>query len=214
MFLGLNIRNYKKEVQIMKGLTKNLVLVLAIALVLAGCKQPTQQINDAKAVIEDVTKAGADKYAADELKKLNDDLTAALDEVAAQDKKFFKKFGTAKEMLAKVKTDADALKAALPAKIEAVKNAAIQLQGEAKAAIDEAKALLAKAPTGKGTKKDIDALKADLAGAETAFAEIQAALDSLDYIAAADKAKSVKEKAVAISDQVKAAIEKVTGKKL
>lgn len=198
----------------MKGLTKNLVLVLAIALVFSGCKQPTQLINDAKAVIEDVTTAGADKYAAEELKKLNDDLTAALDEVAAQDKKFFKKFGSAKEMLAKVKTDADALKAALPAKIEAAKNAAIQLQGEAQAAIDEAKALLAKAPTGKGTKKDIDALKADLAGAETAFAEIQAALDGQDYIAAADKAKSVKEKAVAISDQVKAAIEKVTGKKL
>ncbi len=197
----------------MKGLTKNLVLVLAIAVVLTGCKQPTQLINDAKAAIEDVTKAGADKYAADDLKKLNTDLTAALDEVNAQDKKFFKKFGTAKEMLTKVKTDVDALKAALPAKIEAAKNAAIQLQGEAKAAIDEAKELLAKAPKGKGTAKDIEAMKADLTGAETAFAEIQTALDGMDYKAAADKAKSVKEKATAVADQVKAAIEKVKGKK-
>lgn len=109
----------------MKGLTKNLVLVLAIAVVLTGCKQPTQLIDDAKAAIEDVTKAGADKYAADDLQKLNTDLTAALDEVNAQDKKFLKKFGTAKEMLTKLKTDVDALKAALPAKIEAAKNAAI-----------------------------------------------------------------------------------------
>jgi len=192
----------------MKGLTKNLVLVLAIAVVLTGCKQPTQLIDDAKAAIEDVTKAGADKYAADDLKKLNTDLTAALDEVNAQDKKFLKKFGTAKEMLTKLKTDVDALKAALPAKIEAAKNAAIQLQGEAKAAIDEAKALLAKAPKGKGTAKDIEAMKAELTGAETAFAEIQTALDAQDYIGAADKAKSIKEKAAAVTSQVQAAIEK------
>jgi len=198
----------------MKGAIKSLVLVLVIAVVVVGCKQPTQQINDAKAAIESVTKAGADKYAAPELKKLNDDLTAAMDEVNAQDKKFFKKFGHAKEMLAQVKTDADALTAALPAKIEAAKNEALKLQGEAKAAIDAATALLAKAPTGKGTKKDIDALKGDLAGATTAFAEIQTALDAKDYIAAQDKAKSVKDAATKVSDQVKAAIEKATGKKV
>jgi len=192
----------------MKGLTKNLVLVLAVALVLAACKQPTQQINDAQAVIDDVAKAGADKYAVDEFKKLSDDLKAAQDEIAVQDKKFFKKFGTAKDMLAKVKTDAEALKAALPGKIEAAKNAAIAIQAEAKTAIDEAKALLEKAPKGKGSKKDIEALQADLAGAETAFAEIQTALDATDYLGAADKAKSVKDKAVAVADQVKAAIEK------
>jgi hypothetical protein len=192
----------------MKGLTKNLVLVLAIALVLAACKQPTQQITDAQAVIDEIAKAGADKYAAAEFKTLGDDMKAAQDEIAVQDKKFFKKFGTAKEMLAKVKTDAEALKAALPGKIEAAKNAAIAVQTEAKTAIDEAKALLEKAPKGKGTKKDIEALQADLAGAETAFAEIQTALDAKDYLGAADKAKSVKEKAVAVADQVKAAIEK------
>jgi len=198
----------------MKGLAKYFILVLAIAIILTGCKQPTQAIDEAKAAVEDVAKAGADKYAVDELKKLNDDLTAALDEVNAQDKKFFKKFGTAKEMLVKIKADAETLKAELPQKIETDKNNAISLQTEAKAAIDEAKALLEKAPKGKGTKKDIEALKADLAGVEAAFAEIQTAIDGQDYIVAADKAKAVKDKAVAISDQVKAAIEKVTGKKL
>jgi hypothetical protein len=196
----------------MKGLTKNLVLVLAIAVVLTGCKQPTQLINDAQAAIDEVKKAGANKYAVDDLKKLEDAMKAANDEIATQDKKFFKKFGTAKDMLAKVKADADALKAALPGKIEAAKKAAVQVQTEAKAAIDEAKALLEKAPTGKGTKKDIDALKADLAGAETAFVEIQTAIDAQDYIGAADKAKAVKEKAVAVGDQVKAAIEKTKKK--
>lgn len=196
----------------MKGWTKHLVLVLAVGLVLTGCKQPTQQITDAQAVIDEVKKAGADKYAVEDFKKLEDAMKAANDEIATQDKKFFKKFGTAKDMLIKVKADADALKAALPGKIEAAKNAAIQAQTEAKAAIDEAKALLEKAPKGKGTKKDLEVLQADLTGAETAFAEIQPALDAQDYIGAADKAKAVKEKAAAVGEQVKAAIEKTTKK--
>jgi hypothetical protein len=197
----------------MKGIKKHVVLVLAIAVVLAACKQPTEQINNVKAAIEGVMKAGADKYAVDEYKKLDGDLKAALDEVAAQDKKFFKKFGPAKEMLAKLLTDADALKAALPAKIEAAKNLAIQIQGESRKGLDAAKALLDKAPKGKGTAKDLEALKGDLAGAETAFADIQKALDAQDYIAAQDKAKSVKDAAAKVAEQVQAAIDKVKGKK-
>jgi len=51
-------------------------------------------------------------------------------------------------------------------------------------------------------------MKAELTGAETAFAEIQTALDAQDYIGAADKAKSIKEKAAAVTSQVQAAIEK------
>jgi hypothetical protein len=192
-----------------KALTKNLVIVLAIAFALSGCKQPTALIDGAKAAIEDVTKAGADKYAVEDLKALNDDLAKAMDEVNAQDKKFFKKFGSAKDMLTQITTKANDLKAQIPAKIEAAKNLAVQLQGEAQTALAEAKDFLAKAPRGKGTAKDIEALKADLAGAETAFAEIQPALDASDFIAAQDKAKSVKEKAAAIAEQVKQAMEKV-----
>lgn len=197
----------------MKGIKKHVVLVLAIAVVFAACKQPTEQINNAKAAIEGAMKAGADKYAVDEYKKLDADLKAAMDEVAAQDKKFFKKFGPAKEMLAKVVTDADALKAAIPAKIEAAKTLAVSLQGEARTGLDAAKALLDKAPKGKGTAKDLEALKGDLAGAETAFADIQTAIDAQDYIAAQDKAKSVSAAAAKVAEQVQAAIEKVKVKK-
>ena len=193
----------------MKNLTKTVVLVLAIAVVLTGCKQPTQLINDVKAAIETVTTAGADKYAPEELRAVNDDLTKALDEIAAQDKKFFKKFGPAKEMLTALQTKVADLQAALPAKIEAAKNLAIQLQGEAQAAITETTELLKKAPKGKGTAKDLEALKADLEGAETMYTEIQGALDAGDYIGAQDKANAGKAKVAAIADQINAAIAKV-----
>jgi len=198
----------------MKKFSKFLVLGIFMVSLFSSCaKQPTQVIDAAKASIEAATKEGATVYAADELKKLNDDLQAAMDEVSTQSKKFFKKYGTAKELLTKVQADADALKATIPAKIEAAKNAALQAQTEAKAALDEAKALLEKAPMGKGTKADIMAMKADLAGLETSFAEIQTAIDGADYFGASAKAATIKEKATVISDQVKAAIEKVTGKK-
>jgi len=198
----------------MKKFSQFLILGIFVIGLFSSCaKQPTQAIDTAKAAIEAASTAGANVYAADELKKLNDQMQAAMDEVNTQGKKFFKKFGPAKEMLAKVQADADALKATIPAKIEAAKNAALQAQTEARAALDEAKALLEKAPMGKGTKADIMAMKADLDGLETSYAEIQTAIDGADYFGASAKAATIKEKATVVSDQVKAAIEKVTGKK-
>jgi len=197
----------------MKHFTKFLVLgIFALSLFTSCAKQPTEQIDAVKAAIAAAQTEGADVYAPEDLKKLNDSMQAATDEITTQSKKFFKKYGPAKEMLAKVQADADALKATIPAKKEAAKNASIQAQTDAKTALDEAKALLDKAPKGKGTKADIEAMKADLAGLDMSFAEIQTAIDSQDYFGASGKAATIKEKAMAISDQVKAAMEKVKGK--
>ncbi|HNS06146.1 MAG TPA: hypothetical protein PKH53_09090 [Candidatus Saccharicenans sp.] len=197
----------------MKNLMKISVLGLLVVFLFTSCaKQPTQQIDEAKAAIDAVVKAGGDIYAKDELKKLNDDYNAAMDEVNAQSKKLFKKYGKAKEMLAKVKADADSVAQLIPARKEEAKNNAIAAYDEAKAAFEAAKAILDKAPKGKGTKADIEAMKSDLAGLEAQLAEVQAAIDREDYFGARDKAVSIKEKANAISEQVNAAIEKVRGR--
>jgi DNA repair exonuclease SbcCD ATPase subunit len=196
----------------MKNLTKSLILVLAVAVVLVGCKQPTAQIDGAKAAIDNVIKAGADKYAPEELKTVQADLSKAMDEIGAQDKKFFKKFGTAKEMLDKVTADADALKAALPAKIEAVKNEAVKLQGELQTSINDVKELMKKAPKGKGTDKDLAALKGDLEGADAEFAGIQKSLDAQDYVGALNAAKSIQAKVTGVKDQIQAALDKTKKK--
>jgi len=197
----------------MKTLTKTLVLALLAAFVFTSCaKQPTQEMDAAKAAIQAVVDAKGDIYAPAELKKLNDDLAAANDEVNAQSKKFFKSYKKAKELLAAVITDADAGKALIPGRVDEAKNAALAVQTEAKAAFDEAKALLDKAPKGKGTKADIEAMKADLAGLETQLVEVQTALDGQDYFAAKDKAAAIKDKAGLISEQVNAAIAKIKGR--
>lgn len=194
----------------MKNLVKFSVLSLLMVFLFASCaKQPTQEIDAAKAAIDEVVKAGGNIYAQEELKQLNDDYNAAMEEVNAQSKKLFKKYGNAREMLAKVETDAEAVLTLIPERKEQAKNEAIQAMDEAKAAFEEAKALLAKAPVGKGTKADIEALKSDLAGIETLLTEAQAAFDSEDYLSARDKAASIKEKAAAVSEQIQAAIAKV-----
>ncbi len=197
----------------MKNIVKGLSLALIIVFAFTSCaKQPTQLMDQAKAAIQGVIDAKGGVYAKDELNKLQGDLQAALDAVTAQAKKFFKKYGPAKEMLNKVIADADSVKALIPGRIAEAKAAAETAMNEAKNAVEEAKALLEKAPKGKGTKADIEAMKADLAGLETAMADVNSALAAEDYFGAKDKAAVIKEKAAAITEQINAAIAKIKGR--
>lgn len=194
----------------MKNIAKVLVFAIVITFAFVSCaKQPAAQMDAAKAAVQAVADAKGAVYCKEELSKLNNDLQAALDEVTAQSKKFFKKYGPAKEMLAKVVADADAVKAMIPGRIEAAKNEAQAALDAAKAACDEAAALLAKAPKGKGTKADIEAMKADLDGLMTQMTEAQNAFQAEDYFGARDKANAITDKANAVKDQVNAAIAKV-----
>lgn len=198
----------QKEVS-MKSLMRVLVFGLVVAFLFTSCaKKPTMEMDEAKAAVEAVTKEG-EVYAKDELKALNDALTAATDEINAQSKKLFKKYGNAKEMLAKVKTDAEALKPVIAQKKEEAKNNAAAGQANATAAVEEAKALVAKAPRGKETRADIEAFKADLKACEDSLVEVQQAIDAENYFGAIEKAKAITEKAAGISDQIKKAMAKV-----
>ena len=198
----------------MKSTLKVLALAVLVTFVFTSCaKQPTQLMDQAKAAIQAVEAAKGNIYAKDELNKLKADLQAALDEVTAQSKKFFKKYGPAKDMLTKVVADADTLKGQIPARIEEAKKAAEAAINEAKTALDGAKALLEKAPKGKGTKADIEAMKADLAGLDTQMTEVQNAMTAEDYFGAKDKATAIKDKAGAVAEQVQKAIDKVKGKR-
>jgi uncharacterized coiled-coil DUF342 family protein len=197
----------------MKNIVKGLSLALIVVLAFTSCaKQPTQLMDQAKAAVQSVIDAKGGIYAKEELTKLQGELQAALDAVTAQAKKFFKKYGPAKEMLNKVVTDAESVKALIPARIAEAKAAAETAMNEAKTAVEEAKALLEKAPKGKGTKADIEAMKADLAGLETAMGDVQTALNAEDYYGAKDKAEAIKQKAAAITEQINAAIAKIKGR--
>jgi hypothetical protein len=94
----------------MKNAVRITVFLVLSALFFGACaRSPEQEMENAKTSLETITKAGAPIYAKAELKKLNVDLKAAQDEVYAQSKKLFKKYDKAREMLAEIKTGADAL---------------------------------------------------------------------------------------------------------
>jgi len=197
----------------MKNIVKGLTLALIVIFAFTSCaKQPTQLMDSAKAAVQGVIDAKGNVYAKEELAKLQGDLQAALDAVTAQAKKFFKKYGPAKEMLNKVMADAESVKGLIPGRIAEAKAAAETEINAAKAAVEEAKALLEKAPKGKGTKADIEAMKADLAGLEAAMADVDSAMAAEDYFGAKDKAVAIKEKAAGISEQINAAIAKIKGR--
>jgi hypothetical protein len=198
----------------MERKARYLVLAIAVVFLIAGCsKPPTQELEGATASIKDLAAAGAEKYAPEDLKKLNDQVAAAKDEIKSQEGKYFKSYDKSKEMLAKVKADADAFKPTLAAKKDEAKKNATAAQDAAKAAVDEAKNLLAKAPVGKESRADIEAMKADVKGLEEGLTEVQNLVTSEDYRTAADKAKAISDKAASVSGEVKQAMEKVAAMK-
>ena len=194
----------------MKNIIKGLVLGMLVVFLYAGCaKQPEQEMKEAEAAINSAFKEGASVYATEELEKLKKDYDAVMDEVNTQSKKLFKKYGNARKMLAQVKADAEALKASIPARKEQARKDALNALGEAQTAVEEAKALLSTAPKGKGTRADIEAFSADLKGLEDMLTETRQLMESEDYFGASEKAKVINEKALAISEQIKQAFEKL-----
>ncbi|MEW6601846.1 MAG: hypothetical protein AB1499_12815 [Nitrospirota bacterium] len=191
-----------------------LVLGVMIMALLLGCsKKPEQELSDSKAVLEAVAAEGGEKYAKEELNVIQNEMTAALDEMAVQDGKFFKNYDKTKEMLTQVKAKAEALKAEIPARKEKARTDAQTALDEATTAVADAKGLLSKAPRGKGSMADIEAFNADLQGLDTAVTETQGLMTSEDYFEALDKANGIKDKAAAISTQINEAIEKVKASK-
>ncbi len=190
-------------------------LLIAVVFV-AGCaKPPTEDINAANSAVESAKSAGAEKYLSDNAKKVSDELSAAMDEVKVQDGKFplFRKYDKAKELLASVKGSAEKLKTNTAAKKAELKKNAVAALEEAKGAITNAKAMLEKAPKGKESKSDIEAITGDVKGLEDSVPDVQKSIDGEDYDGAVSKAKSIKERADAVSSQVQQAIEKVEAAK-
>jgi hypothetical protein len=189
------------------------VLGLVVMAFIVGCgSKPEKEIQETTGAVSGLSQEGLGKYAPDDEKKLKDAMAAADSEIKVQEGKTFKNFDKAKQLLADAKKMADEMKTALPAKKEKAKQDATAALEAAKAAAADAKKVLAKAPKGKGSAADIEALRGDLKGAEDLIPEAQGLIDKEDYAAAVTKANAIKEKAEGVSNQVKQALEKKGGK--
>jgi len=190
------------------------VLSLVFGLVLvAGCSKPPQQaIDSANASIDAAKQAGAADYAPDSLRAV-DDAKAALDaELKVQQDKF-RSYKKSDELAADVKAKADKAAADAKANMEQAKNDATAAIGNVTTALADAKAALDKAPKGKGTAADIEAMKADLAAAEASLNDANAALSSGNYKDAKAKADAAASTIQNVMSQIQAAIDAKAGKK-
>jgi hypothetical protein len=204
----------------MKGVYRYFLFGLILTAMLAGCsKQPALEINAAKAAVDAAVGEGAEKYAPADTRQVNDALSAAMNEVKTQDGKFLKDYKKAKEMLARVKLEADALKTGLAAKKDEAKKNAVAAGESAWTALNEAKALLKKAPKAKGAAEQIDAVIKAIQGLDDSLQEVQKLIASEDYLTAFEKAGVVKSKTAGVTEQIrniadkKMAIQKTVTKK-
>ncbi len=187
-----------------------MVFALMLVLAMVGCQKPPQvEIDGAKAALDAARVAEANDYAPDALRAA-EDATAALDaELQAQEQKFalFRSYKKSKELAAAALAAGEKASADAAAGKEEAKQQAQALITEATTALDEAKALLEKAPKGKGTQADIEAMKGDLAGVESSLAEAQNAFNAEKYLDAKSKAEAAKAAAGNVKSAIEQAIE-------
>jgi len=196
--------------------TFTIFLMLVLTVFLAGCAKPPQEALTAAQGAQQAAKdAQAGTYAKTELQAVDDLINQANTEIETQNAKFalFRNYDKAKELLTQASAAGDKAKqAAIDGKAAAKKDAEASL-ADAKAAVAAAKEILGKAPKGKDTKAEIEAMTADVAGMETAVTEIEGQVSKEEYLDAAAKSKSVKDKASQVQSQVQQAIDKKKGGK-
>lgn len=136
-------------------------------------------------------------------------------ELKAQSEKFAltRSYTKATELATAAKAAADAAAAEAVTGKEQMKTEATTLVAGVRSAVEAATAALAKAPKGKGSAADIEAMKSDVAGVQTALADMDAAIAAGKYKDAKVKAEAAKATLDKIVADVQAAIEAKKGKK-
>jgi hypothetical protein len=197
---------------------KNKVLMglAAVAMVafLSSCgKVPQAQIDATNAAIAAAQTAEAAVYVPAEFAAVQDSMKAIMADVEAQKSKLFKKFGPAKIKLDATLALANQVAANAATKKEEVKKEAEGLLAAIKVVIEENGTLMKKAPKGKEGAAVLEQMKTDMAGVEASVAEAQGSYDKGAFMDALNKVKAAKQTADGINGELKAAIEKVKGKK-
>lgn len=167
-----------------------IVLFLSLVFLTTGCsKRPEQEIAAARTAVDSAFSDGAEKYAPDEAKQLNEALNAAITEIKNQEARYFKDYKKAKLMLAGVGSDAERIRGILPQRKEEAKIRAKEALNTAISALETAKAAFRKKPT-----RDAEVTASQesaLNELEDALAVIRRLIEAEDFNRAAREAAAV-----------------------
>jgi hypothetical protein len=197
---------------------RNLLLpaLAGVALMSVACaKEPTDAIGAAKASLEAAKTAGAADYAPAALASAETSAAALDAELKAQSEKFAltRSYAKANELAAAAKADAEKAAAEAVTGKEQMKAEATTLIAGVRGSLDAAKQALAKAPKGKGSAADLEAMNADVAGVESSLTAMDAAMAAGNYKDAKVKAEAAKQTLDKIVADVQAAVEAKKGKR-
>jgi hypothetical protein len=193
------------------------IIVLAglVLLMLVGCSKPPEaEMQKANATFDQAKAAEAEQYVPDSYRAAMDTLNAAMAMKQEQDSKFalFRSYGKSKALFMKADELAGKAVSDAAAEKERVKAQVSDMLGQAKAAIDSANAALAKAPRGKGSKADIELMKADIGAAQAGYDDAMNDFNAGKYLTARTKVQAVMDKANKVSMDIATAFAKKTGK--
>jgi hypothetical protein len=189
------------------------IAAMGIVVLFSSCqKVPQAEVDAATAAIQEVKDAGADLYVPEAYQALVDSMKSANEKIEVAKAKWFPNYTKAKETLAFVSQNAVDTKAKSEARKIELKAETEAMIVEVKALVVENTALIAKAPRGKEGREALEAIKSDVAVAETTVTEVEALLANGDLIGSNDKIKAAKEKATSIKAELEAAIAKKGGK--
>ena len=187
---------------------------LFVGLMLFGCaEKPVTLVNGASQALEEAKKAGANEYAPETLREAENIFQQAQEELAIEEDKFVweRSYTNVQGMFQKVGVEANRAKSEALTNKEQAKSEAQAVISKAKISIDEARMILAKAPMGKGSQADLQALNGDLQTAESMLPELDAAMAKEDYLGVKTKAQAIDSLAMRVHNEVAHALQK-TGK--
>jgi hypothetical protein len=176
---------------------RNLLLpaLAGVALIAVACaKEPSEAVDGAKASLDSAKTAGAADYAPAALASAETSAAALDAELEAQSEKFAmtRSYARATELAAAAKADADKAAAEAVSGKEQMKAEATTLIAGVRGSLDAARQALARAPKGKGSAADLEAMNADVAGVEASLGEMDAAMAAGNYKDAKVKAEAAK----------------------
>ena len=187
--------------------------VAAVAIMTSCAKVPQEALDAAKAAIETAKTAQADVYFPAEFAALNDQLTVINQDIETQKSKTAADFKLVKTNAEAITLQAGELTAKVEAKKVEVKTGAEKMMTDVTALLDEAKALLLKAPKGKEGKAVLEQMKNEITAVETSLADTKALYDGgTNYVQVVDKVKAATDTLNGIIAELKAAIVKAGGK--
>ena len=180
--------------------------VVVGSMFIAGCAAPpAAEISAADAAVSGAETAEAPSYAPAEYAAAQDARAQLQAELTAQEGKFapLRSYARATELAAAATSAAQAAQQQAAQEKERVRNEATELLAGAKTALEDARNILASAPTGKGTQADLAAMASDLDTADSSLVEAETALTANNYTEARNKAQAAMQAAA----QVRTAVE-------